>query len=54
MDDRLPIAERIATARLKACLSEQTVAERIGLSTASYYDLEAYDDEAFMSVSIAR
>ena len=51
--ERPPIAKRIAAAREKAGLSHEVVAHSIGLDAPSYWDLEAYDDEAFMAVSIA-
>ena len=41
------VAGRIRDARLKIELDESEIARRLGISLASYDDLEAYDDEAF-------
>ncbi len=49
---RPPVASRIAAAREKVGLSANDVAERVGLSVQSYWDLETNDDEAFMAVSL--
>jgi transcriptional regulator with XRE-family HTH domain len=52
MYERGPAAERIAAARQRSGISLPEVANRLGLSPAAYDDLEAYDDEAFTSISI--
>lgn len=43
---------RMREARAASDLSAQLLAERIGLATAEYEDLEAYADEASSSVSL--
>jgi len=53
LERRLPVARRIAEARARAGISRDALAKRAGLEPMSYYDLEHYDDEAFMSVSLA-
>jgi hypothetical protein len=40
---RRPVAKRIEAARRGMNLSEQFVAEAIGMNLASYYDLESID-----------
>jgi transcriptional regulator with XRE-family HTH domain len=52
MTGRPPTARRIRAAREKLNLSHDEVAQLIGMSRASYYDLESYDDEAFMAISL--
>ena len=52
MYERAPAAKRIVAARQRAGMSPVEVAGRLGLSSAEYADLEAYDDEAFTSISI--
>jgi len=44
---------RIRKAREGRGLTPEQVAERVGLSTAWYHDLEGYADEAFSTVSLA-
>ncbi len=50
--ERGPAADRIKSARLRARILEQEIVDSIGLGSAAYGDLEAYDDEAFMCVSL--
>ena len=50
--NRPPAAKRIKEARLKAGLSTENAAKKIGLSIAGYEDLEAYDDEVFTVISL--
>ena len=45
-------AKRIRDARLKVGVGEGEVADRLGTSIESYYDLETYDDEAFTVVDL--
>jgi transcriptional regulator with XRE-family HTH domain len=49
---RIHVAGRIAEARKRVGLDAARVAQELGLSIAAYDDLEAYDDEAYMSVSL--
>ncbi len=49
-----PVADRIACARGAAGLDMAAVATAIGLSEAAYFDLEAYDDEAFTCISLGQ
>jgi transcriptional regulator with XRE-family HTH domain len=51
---RIHVANRIAQARELAGLDTTGLAQALGLSIAAYVDLEAYDDEAYMSVSLAQ
>jgi transcriptional regulator with XRE-family HTH domain len=48
------VAERIRTARQRAGISARELAEAMGLSIESFDDLESYDDEAFMCVSLSQ
>lgn len=47
-------ARRIAEARSRLGLSDVDVADRVGITIHSYYDLEAYNDEAFTVTSLAK
>jgi hypothetical protein len=47
-----PIARRIAEARAATRLLPAEVAALLGITVASYWDLEAYDDEAFTCLSL--
>ncbi len=49
---RPPYAKRIRAAREASRLEHQQLATEIGISKESYYDLESYDDELAMCVSI--
>ena len=49
---RPPTAQRIQAARQRAGLSHEVVASRVGLDLPSYYDLEAFDEEAFTVISL--
>jgi transcriptional regulator with XRE-family HTH domain len=49
---RPPIARRIAAARAQLGLSHANVADQLGLSVQSYWDLETHDDEAFYCLSL--
>jgi len=51
---RPPTAKRIAAARERLGITQDMMADRLGLSSMSYYDLEVDDDEAFMSLSLAQ
>jgi transcriptional regulator with XRE-family HTH domain len=50
--DRAPVSARIRFARGKAGLTLQDVADVAGLTEHQCEDLEAFDDDAFMSVSL--
>ncbi len=45
--------EQLKILRVQKGLSEHDVARKIGLPSASYYDLEAYSDELAMTVSLS-
>lgn len=47
-----PVARRIADARERLKLDPADAAGALGMSFAAYADLETYDDEAFMCISI--
>lgn len=51
---RAPTAGRIRQAREVAGLGPSALAESLGLPSQSYEDLEAYDDEAFMCISLGQ
>ena len=51
---RAPVADRIARARQRAGLDCVAVAHQLGMSAAAYDDLEANDDDAFMSISLGQ
>jgi DNA-binding XRE family transcriptional regulator len=48
-----PVTERIREARRRKGLSDSEVADRVGITTDAYYDLEARDSEAFTVLSLA-
>ena len=45
-------AARIRAARVKRGLDEGVVADQLEMSVESYFDLESYDDEAFMVAAL--
>lgn len=47
-----PVARRIAVARERLQLDPADAAGALGMSFAAYRDLESYDDEVFMCISI--
>jgi len=51
---RAPVASRIARARERAGLDSVQVATALGLSVDSYDDLESYDADAFMCISLGQ
>jgi transcriptional regulator with XRE-family HTH domain len=44
--------ERLKQARIAAGKSEHQVAAESGITSPNYYDLEAYDDEIYMTVTL--
>ena len=48
-----PVAERIKSARIRTGLSAGDAAAELGLTIASYDDLEMHDDEVFMTVTLS-
>lgn len=49
---RPPTGRRIAESRQRLGLAHADLAERLGMSVRSYQDLESYDDEAFVALSV--
>ena len=47
-------AEVINARRIELGLTEHEIAASVGISSAEYYDLEAYDDELFMTLSLSQ
>lgn len=47
------VADRIRAARQRGGLTGAQVAEQVGITSGSYYDVEARDDETFTVLSIA-
>jgi len=54
MNERAQAAGRIVAAREGAGLSTAAAARAAGLTVSCYYDLEAYDDEVFTSISLGQ
>ncbi len=50
--ERAPAAERIRKARKAAGFDRAFVAESLGLTDMAVYDLEAYDNDAFLCISL--
>ena len=48
------IRERLAEARTRQGVSHETIAERLGITDMSVYDLEAYDGEVRMNLSLGQ
>lgn len=46
------VTKRIQEARARAGLMPSEIAERVGITEASYWDLEWFDDEAFNVISL--
>lgn len=46
------VADRIRQARLRAALTENEIASRLGMTVHSYFELEFHEDEVFSVISL--